>query len=194
MDLPEMNKLLVLQTANPFAYKLTQRPFHHAHTRLSLTFTRHTRLGLFLYHDTLTSSIILLNLHSCEMQLKNDIVSNNESSPLKLCCSAAIERNLESEEQERVSADMRIRKSQVNMTFWLSVSFRNSCSALDSFSVHKQLSTLLSVQRVPVVSQHAVLSRKFVEVMTKYNEAQVDFRERSKGRIQRQLEISESHI
>lgn len=26
--------------------------------------------------------------------------------------------------------------------------------------------------------------------MTKYNEAQVDFRERSKGRIQRQLEIS----
>lgn len=27
--------------------------------------------------------------------------------------SAAIERNLESEEQERVSADMRIRKSQV---------------------------------------------------------------------------------
>lgn len=44
----------------------------------------------------------------------------------------------------------------------------------------------------PLLSQqHAVLSRKFVEVMTKYNEAQVDFRERSKGRIQRQLEISE---
>lgn len=40
-------------------------------------------------------------------------------------------------------------------------------------------------------SQHAVLSRKFVDVMTKYNEAQLDFRERSKGRIQRQLEISE---
>lgn len=39
--------------------------------------------------------------------------------------------------------------------------------------------------------QHSVLSRKFVDVMTKYNEAQVDFRERSKGRIQRQLEISE---
>ncbi|NXR01042.1 STX3 protein, partial [Sagittarius serpentarius] len=33
--------------------------------------------------------------------------------------------------------------------------------------------------------QHSVLSRKFVDVMTKYNEAQVDFRERSKGRIQR---------
>ncbi|XP_029821808.1 syntaxin-3-like [Manacus vitellinus] len=39
-------------------------------------------------------------------------------------------------------------------------------------------------------SQHSVLSRKFVDVMTKYNEAQVDFRERSKGRIQRQLEIN----
>uniref|UniRef100_A0A3Q3JWV4 Syntaxin-3 n=1 Tax=Monopterus albus TaxID=43700 RepID=A0A3Q3JWV4_MONAL len=58
-------------------------------------------------------------------------------------------RNLESEEQERLSADIRIRKSQ-----------------------------------------HAVLSRKFVEVMTKYNEAQVEFREKTKGRIQRQLEIT----
>lgn len=42
----------------------------------------------------------------------------------------------------------------------------------------------------PSRPQHSVLSRKFVDVMTKYNEAQVDFRERSKGRIQRQLEIS----
>ena len=48
-------------------------------------------------------------------------------------------------------------------------------------------------QSLMASSQHAVLSRKFVEVMTKYNEAQVDFRERSKGRIQRQLEISEAH-
>ncbi|XP_061907788.1 syntaxin-1A-like [Entelurus aequoreus] len=39
-------------------------------------------------------------------------------------------------------------------------------------------------------SQYTVLSRKFVEVMTQYNETQVSFRERSKGRIQRQLEIS----
>ncbi|XP_049721542.1 syntaxin-2 isoform X4 [Elephas maximus indicus] len=39
-------------------------------------------------------------------------------------------------------------------------------------------------------TQHSVLSRKFVEVMTEYNEAQTLFRERSKGRIQRQLEIS----
>lgn len=42
--------------------------------------------------------------------------------------------------------------------------------------------------------QHTVLSRKFVEVMTQYNETQVAFRERSKGRIQRQLEISKRHI
>ncbi|ERE75168.1 syntaxin-2-like protein [Cricetulus griseus] len=39
-------------------------------------------------------------------------------------------------------------------------------------------------------TQHSVLSRKFVEVMTEYNEAQILFRERSKGRIQRQLEIT----
>ncbi|XP_058246723.1 syntaxin-2 isoform X1 [Hemibagrus wyckioides] len=39
-------------------------------------------------------------------------------------------------------------------------------------------------------TQYAVLSRKFVEVMTEYNDTQVSFRERSKGRIQRQLEIT----
>ncbi|AWP06706.1 putative syntaxin-2 [Scophthalmus maximus] len=39
-------------------------------------------------------------------------------------------------------------------------------------------------------TQHTVLSRKFVDVMTQYNETQVFFRERSKGRIRRQLEIT----
>lgn len=39
-------------------------------------------------------------------------------------------------------------------------------------------------------TQHATLSRKFVEVMTEYNRTQTDYRERCKGRIQRQLEIS----
>uniref|UniRef100_A0A8C4Z6E2 Syntaxin 2 n=1 Tax=Gadus morhua TaxID=8049 RepID=A0A8C4Z6E2_GADMO len=39
-------------------------------------------------------------------------------------------------------------------------------------------------------TQHTVLSRRFVEVMMMYNETQVSFRERSKGRIQRQLEIT----
>ena len=42
--------------------------------------------------------------------------------------------------------------------------------------------------------QHAILAKKFVEVMTKYNEAQMDFRDKSKGRIARQLEISESGL
>uniref|UniRef100_A0A3Q4AIF1 t-SNARE coiled-coil homology domain-containing protein n=1 Tax=Mola mola TaxID=94237 RepID=A0A3Q4AIF1_MOLML len=76
-------------------------------------------------------------------KITNDIkkMANNARNKLK--------SKSDNTEQERVSADMRIRKSQ-----------------------------------------HAVLSRKFVEVMTKYNEAQVDFRERSKGRIQRQLEIT----
>ncbi|XP_053535824.1 syntaxin-3 isoform X1 [Ictalurus punctatus] len=71
-------------------------------------------------------------------------LANNVRNKLK-----SIEQSLESNAEERVSADTRIKKSQ-----------------------------------------HAVLARKFVEVMTKYNEAQVEFREKSKGRIQRQLEIT----
>uniref|UniRef100_A0A3B3QKZ3 Syntaxin 2 n=2 Tax=Paramormyrops kingsleyae TaxID=1676925 RepID=A0A3B3QKZ3_9TELE len=39
-------------------------------------------------------------------------------------------------------------------------------------------------------SQHTVLSQKFAEVMTEYNDAQLSFRQRSKSRIQRQLEIT----
>lgn len=38
-------------------------------------------------------------------------------------------------------------------------------------------------------TQHATLSRNFVEVMTDYNKTQTDYRERCKGRIQRQLDI-----
>ncbi|XP_058601283.1 syntaxin-1A isoform X3 [Onychostoma macrolepis] len=39
-------------------------------------------------------------------------------------------------------------------------------------------------------TQHSTLSRKFVEVMMEYNATQSDYRERCKGRIQRQLEIT----
>ncbi|KAL0994453.1 hypothetical protein UPYG_G00122460 [Umbra pygmaea] len=39
-------------------------------------------------------------------------------------------------------------------------------------------------------TQHSTLSRKFVEVMSEYNAIQSDYRERCKGRIQRQLEIT----
>ncbi|RLV97880.1 hypothetical protein DV515_00011352 [Chloebia gouldiae] len=38
--------------------------------------------------------------------------------------------------------------------------------------------------------RHSTLSRKFVEVMSEYNATQTDYRERCKGRIQRQLEIT----
>jgi hypothetical protein len=38
-------------------------------------------------------------------------------------------------------------------------------------------------------TQNSTLSRKFVEVMTDYNKTQTDYRERCKGRIQRQLDI-----
>jgi len=39
-------------------------------------------------------------------------------------------------------------------------------------------------------TQHSTLSRKFIEVMNDYNNAQIDYRERCKARIQRQLEIT----
>lgn len=38
--------------------------------------------------------------------------------------------------------------------------------------------------------QHTALSRDFVDVMSHYNTIQVDYREKCKGRIQRQLEIT----
>lgn len=53
---------------------------------------------------------------------------------------------------------------------------------------------LFSVCCLFISPQHAILAKKFVEVMTKYNEAQVDFRDKSKGRIARQLEISELQL
>lgn len=39
-------------------------------------------------------------------------------------------------------------------------------------------------------TQRSTLSRKFIEVMTEYNRTQTDYRERRKGRIQRQLEVT----
>jgi len=39
-------------------------------------------------------------------------------------------------------------------------------------------------------TQHMTTSRRFVEVMTEYNKIQVDYREQSKQKIARQLEIS----
>ncbi|CAF1480453.1 unnamed protein product [Adineta ricciae] len=39
-------------------------------------------------------------------------------------------------------------------------------------------------------SQHATLSRKFIDVMNSYRNAEIEYRERCKARIQRQLEIT----
>lgn len=146
-----------------------------------------------------------------------------------------MERNIEQDE-ERSSADLRIRKSQVrpggtvpvprgwdvtpwalgtclawvapDPRLWFLAPLLVGVPSLVALSVVLVLAAgTWSGQGVPVPMspsrrphrnvptpmshpQHSVLSRKFVDVMTKYNEAQVDFRERSKGRIQRQLEIS----
>jgi syntaxin 1A len=43
-------------------------------------------------------------------------------------------------------------------------------------------------------TQHATLSRKFVEVMSDYNKTQTDYRERCKNRIQRQLDIAGKQV
>uniref|UniRef100_H2SNW0 Syntaxin-3 n=1 Tax=Takifugu rubripes TaxID=31033 RepID=H2SNW0_TAKRU len=96
---------------------------------------------------------IILSAPTSDQKVHDDVeattneikkAANNARNKLK-----SIERQLESNTDERASADLRIRKSQ-----------------------------------------HAILAKKFVEVMTKYNEAQMDFREKSKGRIARQLEIT----
>ena len=42
--------------------------------------------------------------------------------------------------------------------------------------------------------QHATLTRKFIEVMGDYNKTQNDYRDRCKGRIQRQLEITGKQV
>ncbi|CAF3286108.1 unnamed protein product [Rotaria sp. Silwood2] len=42
-------------------------------------------------------------------------------------------------------------------------------------------------------TQHATLSRKFIDAMNAYRNAEIEYRERCKARIQRQLEISEEY-
>lgn len=62
---------------------------------------------------------------------------------------SAIERNLESEEQERVSADMRIRKSQVNYVLRL-CSLRSCFSIVLTFSEVKSFFPGLVLACCPV--------------------------------------------
>ncbi|KAM3913023.1 syntaxin-3 isoform 3-T3 [Leptodactylus fuscus] len=78
-----------------------------------------------------------------------------------------------------------------NLTLEIKKAANNVRSRLKSMEQSIEQDTIQSSADLRIrKSQHSVLSRKFVDVMTKYNEAQVDFRERSKGRIQRQLEIT----
>lgn len=96
---------------------------------------------------------VILSAPTSDQKTQDDIeartneikkMANNARNKLK-----SIEKSLETNAEDRVSADTRIKKSQ-----------------------------------------HAILAKKFVEVMTKYNEAQMEFRDKSKGRIARQLEIT----
>jgi hypothetical protein len=76
------------------------------------------------------------------------------------------------------TAEYRIRKIQVCV-----------CSA-KHFLTNTSLVLFFLCGPFPLPHQHSTLSRKFIEVMNEYNNAQIDYRERCKARIQRQLEIS----
>jgi syntaxin 1A len=41
--------------------------------------------------------------------------------------------------------------------------------------------------------KYGTLSRKFIDVINSYRNAEIEYRERCKARIQRQLEISEEY-
>lgn len=95
-----------------------------------------------------------------------------------------IEQSIEQEEGlNRSSADLRIRKTQVPRA-----GLRVGRRALEALVVGGAGPDTCTPTSDP---QHSTLSRKFVEVMSEYNATQSDYRERCKGRIQRQLEISE---
>uniref|UniRef100_A0A669QWL2 Syntaxin-3 n=1 Tax=Phasianus colchicus TaxID=9054 RepID=A0A669QWL2_PHACC len=108
-----------------------------------------------------------------------DKISENVEEAKKLysvILSAPIPEQKTKDELEQLTADI---KKMAN-------SVRNKLKSENIEQDEARSSADLRIRK----SQHSVLSRKFVDVMTKYNEAQVDFRERSKGRIQRQLEIT----
>ncbi|XP_028680675.1 syntaxin-2 isoform X1 [Erpetoichthys calabaricus] len=67
---------------------------------------------------------------------------------------------------------------------------RSKLKSMEQNFTQQENVNLTSVDLRIQKTQHSVLSQKFVEVMTQYNETQISFRDRSKGRIQRQLEIT----
>ncbi|XP_030078013.1 syntaxin-3 [Microcaecilia unicolor] len=115
-----------------------------------------------------------------EIRQNIDKISDNVEGAKKLysvILSAPIPEQKTKDDLEQLTAD--IKKTANNV--------RNRLKSMEqNIERDDVISADLRIRK----SQHSVLSRKFVDVMTKYNEAQVDFRERSKGRIQRQLEIT----
>lgn len=67
---------------------------------------------------------------------------------------------------------------------------RSACASAELRIRKTQHSTVIHYQYMTFLMKHATLSRRFVEVMSDYNTTQTDYRERCKGRIQRQLEIT----
>ncbi|NXX47304.1 STX1A protein, partial [Tricholaema leucomelas] len=110
-------------------------------------------------------------------------------------------------DESNLSQELGVAQCQMLLSSWASV----FCSPNNPFSFSKQheiISVLLpqpgieqSIEQEEGLNrssadlrirktQHSTLSRKFVEVMSEYNATQTDYRERCKGRIQRQLEIT----
>ncbi|XP_041427152.1 syntaxin-3 isoform X5 [Xenopus laevis] len=113
----------------------------------------------------------------------------NETKRLhSVILSAPLPEQKTKDELENLTLEIKKTANNVRSRLKLCLLLLLSISAMEQ-SIEQddmQSSTDLRIRK----SQHSVLSRKFVDVMTKYNEAQVDFREKSKGRIQRQLEIT----
>ncbi|KAK1791892.1 hypothetical protein P4O66_013877 [Electrophorus voltai] len=177
---------------------------------------------------------VILSAPTSDQKTQDDIEAiTNEIKKLANNARYKLKSDLESITEERLSADMRIKKSQVpqhlsqisgTLAPVPNLRYPSTCA---KFQVPQHLSqnsgtpapvpklrypstcpksqvpqhlcqilgTLAPVPNLRYPStcakfQHAILGRKFVDVMTKYNEAQVEFREKSKGRIQRQLEIT----
>ncbi|NWZ82052.1 STX1A protein, partial [Poecile atricapillus] len=78
---------------------------------------------------------------------------------------------------------------QLGYSIWGVAGFGKSCGIEQSIEQEEGLNRSSADLRIRK-TQHSTLSRKFVEVMSEYNATQTDYRERCKGRIQRQLEIT----
>ncbi|CAF4653912.1 unnamed protein product [Rotaria magnacalcarata] len=78
---------------------------------------------------------------------------------------------------KKIANDVRVKLKKMEQEQELSQSSSNRTQA--QFRIEK--------------SQHATLSRKFIDAMNSYRNAEIEYRERCKARIQRQLEISEEY-